>query len=161
MIITQPLLPEHWPAVKKIYEEGIATGHATFQTESPPWQDWDSSHLPDCRFIATNNSVILGWAALTKVSSRCVYAGVAELSVYVSASARGKKVGSLLMEAIIAASEASGFWTLQSGIFPENKASIALHQKYGFRIVGIREKIGQLNKVWRDNLLLERRSNSI
>ena len=123
------MLPQHWEAVKTIYEEGIATGNATFQTTAPSWQEWDNAHVKSCRIIATENNEVLGWAALTPVSSRCVYEGVAEVSVYVAANVRGKNIGSLLLQALINESEQNGIWTLQSGIFPENKASISMHEK--------------------------------
>lgn len=155
------MLPQHWEAVKTIYEEGIATGNATFQTAAPSWQEWDNAHVKTCRIIATENNEVLGWAALTPVSSRCVYAGVAEVSVYVAAHARGKNIGSLLLQALINESEQNGIWTLQSGIFPENKASISMHEKNGFRIIGYRERIGKMGNVWRDNISLEKRSNKI
>lgn len=155
------MLPQHWEAVKTIYEEGIATGNATFQTAAPSWQEWDNAHVKTCRLVATENNEVLGWAALTAVSSRCVYAGVAEVSVYVAANARGKNIGSLLLQALINESEQNGIWTLQSGIFPENKASISMHEKNGFRIIGYRERIGKMGNIWRDNISLERRSNKI
>lgn len=155
------MLPQHWEAVKTIYEEGIATGNATFETAAPSWQEWDNAHVKTCRLIATENNKVLGWAALTTVSSRCVYAGVAEVSVYVAANARGKNIGSQLLLALINESELNGIWTLQSGIFPENKASISMHKKNGFRIIGYRERIGKMGNVWRDNISLERRSNKI
>ena len=155
------MLSQHWEAVKTIYEQGIATGNATFQTAAPSWQEWNNAHLKTCRLVATENNDVLGWAALTAVSSRCVYAGVAEVSVYVAANARGRNIGSLLLSELINQSEQKGIWTLQSGIFPENKASISMHQKNGFRIIGYRERIGKMGNVWRDNILLERRSNII
>ncbi len=155
------MLPQHWGAVKTIYEEGIATGNATFQTAAPGWQEWDNAHLKTCRIIAAENDEVLGWAALTAVSSRCVYAGVAEVSVYVAANARGKNVGSLLLQALINESEINGIWTLQAGIFPENKASISIHEKNGFRVVGYRERIGKMGNTWRDTVSVERRSNKI
>lgn len=148
----------HYPSVANIYLEGIATGHATFQTEAPDWNNWDKTHLPHSRFIAVDNDIILGWAALTPVSSRCVYAGVAEVSIYVSTKHHGKGVGDLLMQKLVEDSEANNIWTLQSGIFPENKASIGLHIKHGFRIMGTREKIGKMNDTWRDTVIMERRS---
>ncbi len=154
------MLPQHWEAVKTIYEEGIATGNATFQTEVPGWREWDNAHIKTCRIIAIENEV-LGWAALTPVSSRCVYAGVSEVSVYVTTNARGKNIGSMLLQELIKQSEQNGIWTLQSGIFPENKASISMHEKNGFRIIGYREKIGKLGNVWRDTISLERRSKKI
>lgn len=155
------MLPQHWEAVKTIYEEGIATGNATFQTAAPSWQEWDNAHVKTCRIIATENNEVLGWAALTPASSRCVYAGVAEVSVYVASNARGKNIGSMLLQELINQSEQDGIWTLQSGIFPENKASISMHEKNGFRIIGYREKIGKMGNIWRDNISLERRSNKI
>ena len=161
MIAITTMLPQHWEAVKTIYEEGIATGNATFQTTAPSWQEWDNAHVKTCRIIATENNEVLGWAALTPVSSRCVYAGVAEVSVYIAANARGKNIGSLLLKELIHQSEQNGYWTLQSGIFPENKASISMHKKNGFRIIGYRERIGKMGNVWRDSISLERRSNKI
>ena len=152
------MLPQHWGAVKTIYEEGIATGNATFQTAAPGWQEWDNAHVKTCRIIATENNEVLGWAALTPVSGRCVYAGVAEVSVYVATNARGKNIGSLLLKELITQSEQNGIWTLQSGIFPENKASISIHEKCGFRIIGFRERIGKMGNIWRDNVFMERRS---
>ena len=153
-----PMLPAHWPSVKKIYEEGIATGNATFQTTAPEWEEWDAGHVKNSRIVAVQDDHILGWAALTTVSGRCVYAGVAEVSVYVAADARGKGIGKKLLQALIEESEKNNFWTLQAGIFPENENSIKIHEDGGFRIIGRREKIGQMNGVWRDTLLLERRS---
>ncbi|MFP5040824.1 GNAT family N-acetyltransferase [Parasediminibacterium sp. JCM 36343] len=161
MITLIPLLPQHWEAVKTIYEEGIATGNATFQTTAQSWQEWNDSHVKNCRIVAIENSEILGWAALTPVSSRCVYAGVAEVSVYVAAKARGKRIGTIMLQELINQSEQNGIWTLQSGIFPENKASISMHKKKGFRIIGYREKIGKMGTIWRDNISMERRSSII
>ena len=161
MIEMIPMLPQHWEAVKTIYEEGIATGNATFQTTAPNWQEWDNAHIKTCRIIATEKDEVLGWAALTSVSSRCVYAGVAEVSVYVAANARGKNIGTLLLKELVHQSDEVGYWTLQSGIFPENKASIYIHEKNGFRMVGYREKIGKMGNLWRDNISLERRSSKI
>jgi len=153
-----PMTADHWPQVKAIYESGIATGNATFQTTAPEWEEWDKAHVKTCRLVAIENSQVTGWAALTAVSGRCVYAGVGEVSVYIHADARGKNAGTQLLQALITASESNGFWTLQAGIFPENTASIKVHEKCGFRLVGRREKIGQMNGLWRDTLLLERRS---
>jgi L-amino acid N-acyltransferase YncA len=147
-----------WPRVREIYAEGIATGNATFATEAPEWQQWDAHHLPSCRLVAGHDDQILGWAALSSVSSRRVYAGVAEVSVYVSAAVRGHGVGKALLRELILTSERQGIWTLQAGIFPENVASVALHEALGFRQVGVRERLGQLAAQWRDVLLLERRS---
>jgi len=150
--------PQDWDFVRAIYLEGITTGQATFETEAPDWERWDAGHLPQCRLVARNGDVVLGWAALSPVSRREVYAGVAEVSVYVAASARGLGVGGALMRALIEASELHGVWTLQSSIFPENHASVALHLKHGFREVGRRERIARHHGVWRDTVVLERRS---
>jgi len=155
------MLPAHWYEVKRIYEEGIATGNATFQTEAPTYEEWNRGHLTISRFVAVENEEILGWAALTPVSGRCVYAGVAEVSVYVASSVRGKGIGNALLQALIKSSEENNLWTLQAGIFPENIASIKLHEANDFRIIGIREKIGKMNGVWRDTVLLERRSKLV
>lgn len=152
------MLPEHWDAVREIYLQGIATKQATFQTEAPEWADWDKGHLPDLRYVSLINEVAVGWAALSAVSGRCVYAGVTEVSVYIHKDFRGKGLGKLLLQKLIEESESNGVWTLQSGIFPENLASITLHEKLGFRQVGYREKIGKMEGVWRDTVLMERRS---
>lgn len=152
------LLPSHWKAVKGIYEEGIATGNATFQTEAPSWEEWNTAYLAEPRLVALENENVMGWAAITPVSGRCVYAGVGEVSVYVSLQAQGKGVGKALLQHLITESEEKGIWTLQAGIFPENTASLSIHKSCGFRIIGTREKIGQMNGVWRDTALLERRS---
>ena len=150
-----------WPAVCRIYLAGIATGHATFETEAPTWQCWDQTHLPAPRLAAVQNESLVGWAALSRVSAREVYAGVAEVSVYVDERMRGQGVGKLLLETLVKESETNGIWTLQASIFPENVASIALHCACGFREVGTRERIGQLKGVWRDTVLLERRSERV
>ena len=151
--------PSDWPQVKRIYEEGIATGHATFETSAPTYDDWDQSHLEIGRYVYTGeDDKILGWVALSPVSDRCVYGGVAEQMVYVARDARGKGVGGALLEALIRETEKQGYWTLQAGIFPENTGSMKLHEKHGFRVVGVREKLGQMKGVWRDVILLERRS---
>jgi phosphinothricin acetyltransferase len=155
-----PLLIDHWPAVREIYRQGIETGNATFETQPPEWEQWDATHRKDCRLIAFAGEV-LGWAALSTVSNRHVYRGVAEVSVYVASAARGRGVGKALLTTLIHESEANGIWTLQAGIFPENTASIALHKSCGFREIGVRRKIGVLKDVWRDVLLLERRSTVI
>jgi L-amino acid N-acyltransferase YncA len=157
MVTVRAMTAEDWPAVRRIYEEGIATGLATFETSSPEWRGWDASHLPGCRLVATLDGQVAGWAALSPVSERCVYAGVAEVSVYVAESKRGRGVGRALLEALVAASERQGLWTLQAGMFPENMGSVALHERCGFRVVGRRERLGQLHGTWRDVLLLERR----
>jgi L-amino acid N-acyltransferase YncA len=150
---------EDWPAVKAIYEQGIAGGQATFETEAPSWEDWDRSHLEGHRLVALQDGEVIGWAALSPVSERCVYAGVAEDSVYVDASVQGRGVGRALLEELIARSERDGIWTIQTGIFPENEASLELHRRCGFRTVGIRERIGKHHGVWRDVVFMERRSN--
>ena len=161
MMEIQILTADHGDAVKKIHEEGIATGIATFETSSPSWEEWDRNHLPYARFVATDGKSVLGWAALTPVSSRCVYAGVAEISVYVSSEARGKGVGKALLLKLIEESEQHKLWTLQAGIIADNKASITLHEKSGFRVVGVREKLGQYKNKWHDVVLMERRSKQI
>lgn len=152
------LVPADWPDVARIYADGIATGNATFDTEPPAWAQWDRSHRPDLRFVATDEAGIAGWAAATSVSSRCCYAGVVESSIYVDCARRGRGVGRLLLSHLVDAAEAAGIWTVQAGIFPENIASVRLHKLCGFRIVGRRERLGQLRGVWRDVLLMERRS---
>jgi L-amino acid N-acyltransferase YncA len=152
---------EDWPAVQEIYSEGIATGNATFETETPPWEKWNQGHLQSCRLVAVNSEGILGWAALSPVSTRRVYSGVAEVSVYVAAKARGHGVGTLLLQSLVEQSERCGVWTLQAGIFSENVPSVALHKSCGFREVGLRQKLGQRSCVWRDVLLLERRSSRV
>lgn len=151
----------HWEAVSKIYLEGIATGFATFETDTPSYDAWHNAHLNSCRLVAVENENVLGWAALSPVSSRCVYGGVAEVSVYVGKDSRGKGVGKSLMENLILESENDGIWTLQSGIFPENEGSIELHKKVGFRYIGKRERVGKLNGEWKDNILFERRSTTV
>jgi L-amino acid N-acyltransferase YncA len=169
-----PMPPELWPAVREIYREGMATGNATFETELPDWEKWDRSHRKDCRLVALEpfakdselviplaEVTALGWAALSPISPRRVYQGVAEVSVYVAAAARGRGVGKALLRALLQESEANGIWTLQAGIFPENAASLALHQFCGFREVGVRLRIGQLADRWRDVVLLERRSPTV
>jgi L-amino acid N-acyltransferase YncA len=159
-----PLLEEDWPSVRAIYEEGIAMGDATFETSSPDWPTWDRAHRPDGRFVARDGGgTILGWIALTSYSGRSVYAGVADLSIYVAATARGRGVGRALLEALIAHAESSGIWTLQAGVFPENAVSLRLHEGLGFRRVGVRERIGRdaTTGRWRDVVLLERRSRTL
>ncbi len=150
-----------WKQVSQIYAQGIATGFATFEQDIPSFQSWDQAHADQCRLVAVEAGEILGWAALSPVSSRCVYGGVGEVSVYIAGNSRGKGVGKLLMQRLIEESEKAGFWTLQSGIFPENKASIHLHEKVGFRYIGKRERVGKLNGSWKDNLLFEKRSNIV
>jgi len=152
---------EDWPPIREIYREGIATGNATFETELPEWRKWNSGHRQDCRLIARKGEHVLGWAALSPVSTRRVYGGVAEVSVYVAAAARGSGIGKALLKALIEESERHEIWTLQAGIFPENIAGIALHKALGFREVGVRKRIGKLGEVWRDVLLFERRSLTV
>jgi len=147
-----------WPAVRAIYEEGIASGDATFETAVPTWEEWDRTRLPDHRFVATRGEQILGWVAASPVSSRCVYSGVVEHSVYVAQDARGQGIGRVLLQALIESTEAAGIWTIESGVFPENSVSLALHEACGFRRVGVRERLGVHHGRWRDVILLERRS---
>ncbi|HEY8729941.1 MAG TPA: GNAT family N-acetyltransferase [Acidothermaceae bacterium] len=154
----EPMRPEHGPAVLAIYEAGIATGNASFETQTPDWPTWDSKHLPDHRFVALENNTVRGWIAASPTSDRCVYTGVVEESIYIEPLARGRGIGVRLMETLIASTEAAGIWTLQSGVFPENEASLKLHTRCGFRVVGVRERIGQHDGRWRDVLFLERRS---
>jgi phosphinothricin acetyltransferase len=157
----EKLLPEHWPGVSAVYEEGLATGDATFETEAPGWERWNASHLRACRLVAlAEGNRVAGWAALSPVSARSVYAGVAEVSVYVGAEFRGRGVGRALLSTLVRESEAEGIWTLQAGIFPENVASVELHKACGFREVGRRERVGKLKGRWRDTVLLERRSRT-
>lgn len=150
-----------WEEVAKIYLAGIATKNATFEQQVPDWQTWSSNHRPDCRLIASLGSQIVGWAALSNVSSRCIYSGVAEVSIYVDPEFQGRGIGDRLMKALISESESNGLWTLQAGIFPENEKSIQLHLRNGFRIIGNRERIGKMDGVWRDTVLMERRSEKI
>lgn len=149
---------EDWPAVEAIYAEGIATGEATFETEPPSFAEFEAGRLREHRLVAVEDGEVVGWAALSPTSSRACYAGVVEHSVYVAERARGRGIGSALMDALVASADASSVWTIQTSIFPENAASLALHEKAGFRVVGRRERIAQLRGVWRDTLLLERRS---
>ena len=149
-----------WPTVAAIFEEGIATGDATFETEPPSWDAWDAAHS-DIRLVAESDDGVVGWAALSGYSDRCCYRGVSEVSVYVCDALRGRGVGRALLDAVISRSEAAGIWTLQAGIFPENKPSLRLHLGSGFRLVGVRERLGELGGVWRDVLLLERRSEAV
>ncbi|MEP6741884.1 MAG: N-acetyltransferase family protein [bacterium] len=151
----------HWPAVRSIYLEGIATGQATFETQAPTWNEWDAAHLAAPRLVAVSDEAVVGWGALGPVSARSVYAGVAETSVYVASGARGLGIGRALLERLIADSETNNIWTLQAGIFPENVASMTLHKSCGFREVGRRERIGKMKGLWRDTILLERRSDKL
>ncbi|MGZ8542754.1 MAG: N-acetyltransferase family protein [Kaistella sp.] len=160
-VIIKPMHPEHWEQVKHIYESGIATGIATFETAAPSWEQWTAGHLSFGRLVAVENNKVAGWAALSPVSDRCVYGGVAEVSIYVADHYKGKGVGTLILERLISESEKNGIWTLQAGIFSENIPSIRLHEKVGFRVIGCREKIGKLGDTWRDNCILERRSKIV
>lgn len=153
-----PMTEQHWSAVRDIYIEGIRTGNATFERSAPEWEQWNAAHLQTCRLVALAGNEVVGWAALSPVSGRCVYAGVAEVSVYVAERARSQKLGSRLLAALVKASEEQGIWTLQAGIFPENTGSIAIHKRCGFRVVGTREKLGSMHGRWRDVVLMERRS---
>lgn len=152
---------DDWESVLTIYKEGISTGNATFEQEAPTYTAWDNGHLKACRLVAMCEDEIAGWAALSPVSGRCVYAGVAEVSVYVAQKFRGHKIGKGLLARLIEESEKENLWTLQAGVFQENIPSIKIHQQLGFRTVGYREKIGQMNGVWRDTVLLEKRSQSV
>lgn len=154
----QAMRPDDWPAVREIYQAGIATGEATFETTTPDWEAWDAGHLDEHRLVARVGGQVVGWAALAPVSDRCAYAGVAEDSIYVAPGGQGRGVGRALLAALVASAERGGIWTVQTGIFPENQASIRLHQACGFRVVGLRERLGQLHGRWRDVVLLERRS---
>jgi len=167
-----PLTAAHWPGVRAVYAEGIATGMATFEAEPPSWEGFDAGRLPEHRWVALDGDQVLGWVAVSPVSARTVYAGVVEHSVYVAAAARGRGVGRLLLERLVASTEAAGIWTIQSGIFPENTASLRLHAALGFRTVGTRERVGRMPAAsagvvgayaghWRDVVLLERRSSVV
>jgi phosphinothricin acetyltransferase len=156
--VIEPMTPEDWEQVRAIFEDGIRAGNSTFETTAPDWERWEKAHLPFCRLVARSGGIVVGWAALSPVSGRKAYAGVAEASIYVSASAQGKGIGSALQEELTRQSEAHGIWTLQAVVFAENTASLALLKKSGFREVGRRERISQLNGRWRDTILLERRS---
>jgi L-amino acid N-acyltransferase YncA len=159
--LVNELQTSDWPVVREIYLQGLATGQATFETQAPEFTDWDNNHLPFGRIGAFSNERLLGWAALSRVSKRSVYKGVAEVSVYVATDARGNGVGRALLRALITESERNGIWTLQASIFPENLASLGLHESLGFRRIGYRERISKLNGVWRDTVILERRSSIV
>jgi phosphinothricin acetyltransferase len=154
------LRPDDWPAVCEIYEEGIRGGEATFETEPPSWEGWDAAH-PELRLVAERDGAVVGWAALSPASGRDCYRGVGEVSVYVSEAARGDGLGRALLAALVERSEQAGYWTLTAGVFPENEASLRLHKACGFREVGLRERLGRLHGVWRDVMLLERRSRTV
>ncbi|MBL7995081.1 N-acetyltransferase [bacterium] len=150
-----------WERVREIYGEGIAAGNATLETSIPAWELWDASHMKECRLTAKEGREVIGWAALTPVSGRCVYAGVAEVSLYIGETFRGKGAGKLLLKELICSSEKHGIWTMQAGILKENAASIELHKKCGFKILGVHEKLGKLKGIWRDIVLMERRSSVV
>jgi phosphinothricin acetyltransferase len=158
---SRDLRPSDWPEVARIYEEGIATGNATFETEVPSWEEWDAAHLAEHRFVAERDGRVIGWIALSPASRRPCYAGVAEISVYVAEGARGNGVGAGLLAAVVESAERDGLWTLQTSIFPENEPSLALLRRFGFRTVGTRERIGRLHGVWRNTVLVERRSEVV
>jgi phosphinothricin acetyltransferase len=155
------LEPGDWPEVASILEAGIRAGNATFETEAPAWDEWDAAHYRQHRLVAVEGDGVVGWAALSPVSERCCYSGVAENSVYVAPEAQGRGVGRLLLERLVAGAEKDGIWTIQAGIFPENTASVQLHVRCGFRVVGVRERLGKLDGAWRDVVLLERRSEEV
>lgn len=157
----RPITKDNFSEVVEIYKQGLATNIATFQNDLPQWEEWHKGHLDFCRISIYEKNIMLGWTALTPVSSRCVYAGVAEVSVYIAQNERGKGIGKILLNELIKQSEANGIWMLQSGIFSENQSSIKLHEKCGFRMVGYREKIGKKNGIWKDNILMEYRSKNI
>ena len=158
MLAIEEMREEDWPAVSRIYAEGIATGQATFEEHPPAWEEWDADHLPECRLVARRDGAMVAWAALAPVSSRDVYRGVAEVSMCVAAAERGSGVGRTLGQALVEASERAGIWTLEGWIFPENEASLALCESFGCRVVGVRERLGKMGDRWRDVLLVERRS---
>jgi L-amino acid N-acyltransferase YncA len=157
----RPLTATDWPAAAEIYWDGMRDGLATFETEVPSWEEWDAAHLPDHRLVAELDGEIVGWAALSPASTRHCYASVAENSVYIAREVRGRGLGRALLEALIRRAEAAGVWTIQTSIFPENRASLALHERCGFRVVGVRERIGKRDGIWRDTVLLERRSGVV
>jgi len=157
----RPLQKEDWFAVQRIYQEGMDTGIATFETQCPEWETWNSKFLQKCRIVVEEDNQVLGWAALSPTSKRQVYQGVVEVTIYIDLKQTGKGIGTQLMSELVQASEEAGFWTLQSSIFSENKSSIKLHQRVGFRIIGTREKIAKRDGIWKDTVFLERRSNLI
>ncbi|MUK89389.1 GNAT family N-acetyltransferase [Ornithinibacillus sp. L9] len=160
-IVIDKMRDTDWERVRDIYIEGIQTGNATFETVAPKWEEWDQGHLNECRLVVRENGEVIGWGALSPISRRAAYNGVAEVSIYFSMNSVGKGIGSRLLKRIIDDSEENGFWTLQANIFPENAVSIHLHEKHGFEIVGTRKRIGKLNGVWRDVVLMERRSKIV
>jgi len=160
-IVIDKMIPSDWDRVREIFIEGIQTGNATFRTEAPTWDDWEKDHLRPCRLVAKHDGEVLGWVALSPISSMIAFSGVAEVSIYIASRAAGMGIGSKLLKQVIDTSEQYKIWTIQSMIFPENTASINLHRKFGFEEVGTRRQIGKLNGVWRDVVLLERRSTVI
>jgi L-amino acid N-acyltransferase YncA len=160
-MVIEPMREEDWPAVRRIYEEGIATGNATFDTGAPDLPEWDRDHLRSCRLVAREEGEVVGWAALSPVAKKDAYRGVAEVSIYVSARARGTGVGRALGAALVDASEQAGIWTLEGWIFPENEISLALCESFGWRVVGVRERAGNLHGRWRDVVIVERRSKTV
>jgi len=158
-VTVRDLRPDDWPAVRAIYEEGIRSG-ATFETEAPSWEAWDAAH-PELRLVAERDGAVVGWAALSPYSPRRCYGGVGDVSVYVGEMARGVGVGRLLLEELVKRSEQAGYWTLNAGLFPENEASLRLHEACGFRLIGVRERLAELDGAWRDTVWLERRSRVV
>ena len=161
MLEIDEMCASDWPAVREVYTEGIATGQATFEQVPPSWEQWERGHLADCRLVARRDGRVVAWAALAPVSSRTAYRGVAEVSLYVAAAERGTGVGRTLGAALVEASERAGIWTLEGWVFPENRASLALCEELGCRIVGVRERLGSVNGRWRDVVLVERRSPAV
>ena len=159
-VVVRELRPDDWPTVRAIYEDGIRSGDATFETEAPSWEQWDAGHSAQ-RFVAERDGSVVGWAALSPESSRCCYRGVGQVSVYVAETARGVGVGRALLEQLVQRSEAEGYWTLTAGVFPENEASLRLHRACGFREIGVRERLGEAGGVWRNVVWLERRSQVV
>jgi L-amino acid N-acyltransferase YncA len=161
MLAIEDMREDDWPAVRAIYEQGIATGDATFDTEAPSWADWDRGHLRECRLVARRDGEVVAWAALSPVAKKAAYRGVAEVSLYVLECARAEGIGKTLGKALVEASEQAGIWTLESWIFPENRVSLALCESFGFRVVGVRERAGRLGDRWRDVVIVERRSAAV
>ncbi|MCW3170615.1 GNAT family N-acetyltransferase [Chryseobacterium sp. 09-1422] len=156
-----PIHKDHFPEIAEIYMQGLETGNATFETTLPTWEEWDKAKLKHSRLVAIIDNTVVGWAALSAVSDRCVYGGVAEVSIYISNDYQGKGIGKALMQKLIEESESNGIWTLQSGMFPENETTVALHKSAGFRMIGHREKVGKLGNTWRNTIMMERRSKTI
>ena len=161
VLVVRDLRPDDWPEVSRIFAEGVATGNATFETAVPSWEEWNAAHLAEHRLVAEREGDVVGWIALLPVSPRTCYAGVAEVSAYVGEEARGEGVGAGLLAALVQSAERAGIWTLQTGVFPENETSLVLLRRFGFRVVGTQERIGRLHGVWRDVVLLERRSEVV